>query len=65
MTKADTADISASRGSPLQAERFPGGYVVGDAIGYAPAMDPPHATIEEFAAERYVHRDSGETDWQR
>ena len=31
------------------------GYVVRDAVCYASAMDPLHATIEEFAADGYTH----------
>ena len=37
-------------------ERIPG-YVVRDAVCYASAMDPLHATIEEFAADGYTHVD--------
>ena len=33
------------------------GYVVSDAVCYASAMDPLHATIEEFAADGYTHVD--------
>ena len=37
-------------------ERIPV-YVVRDAVCYATAMDPLHATIEEFAADGYTHVD--------
>ena len=37
-------------------ERIPG-YVVRDVVCYASAMNPLHATIEEFAADGYTHVD--------
>ena len=37
-------------------ERIPG-YVVSDAVCYASAMHPLHATIEKFAADGYTHVD--------
>jgi hypothetical protein len=49
--KADVRATANAKGA-----RIPG-YVVRDAVCYASAMDPLHATIEEFAADGYTHVD--------
>ena len=46
--------MTVKRAANWQRQRIPGACLAGAAC-YAPAMDPLHATIEEFAADGYTH----------